>query len=133
MTHLCWVDIRRAFSLILQAQGISQSLIPLHYFAFHCMRGRVEVPGRNVCILVLSLPQFLSRESRNRTLFSTSTRYQKNLPLSWYKVLINPSPHRGHSTMINFGLLALLHSHHVVGLFVFSNLGGSNRPRSCSN
>jgi hypothetical protein len=75
------------------------------------MRGRVEVPGRNVCIPVLFLSQFLSRESRTRTLFSTSTGYQKKLQLSWYLVLINSSRHRGHSTMINFVLLRLLRNH----------------------
>ena len=104
MPHLCRVDFR-------QAQGISQSLIPLHYFAFHYMRGRVEIPGCNVCIPVLFSSQFLGRESRTRTLFSTPTGYHKELQLLWYKELINPSRHHGHSTMINFDLLTLLPNH----------------------
>ena len=110
--HICWVDFRRAFSLILVSPSVLHSCLFLHYFEFHCMRGRVEVPGRDVCIPILFVLRILSRESETRTLSSTSTDYQKKLQMSRYKVLINLSCHDGDSTMINFGQLTLPR-HHV--------------------
>lgn len=79
------------------------------------MRGRVEVPGRDVRIPMLLLLRILSRESETRTLNLTSTDYQKKLQLFRYKALINLSCHRGDSTMINFGQLTLSR-HHVCEL-----------------
>ena len=69
---------------------------------------RVEVPGRDVCIPILFVPRILSRESKTRTLNSTSTSdYKKKLQLFRYKILINMSCHDGKSTMMNFGQLTL--------------------------
>jgi hypothetical protein len=76
------------------------------------MRGRVEVPGRDVGIPILFVPRILSRESETRTLNSTSTDYQKKLQLFRYMVPQNLSCHAGASTMIDFVRLFLFR-HHV--------------------
>ena len=84
------------------------------------------------------LSQILSRESRTRTLFSSSTGYQKELQLLWYNVLINLSRHCGHCCATMCGKhptteLKPCIGVAIVGLFLISNFGGCNRPRSCSN
>jgi hypothetical protein len=76
------------------------------------MRGRVEVPGRDVGIPILFVPRILSRESETRTLNSTSTDYQKKLQLFRYMVPQNLSCHDGDSTMIDFVRLFYF-CHHV--------------------
>ena len=84
------------------------------------MRGRVEVPGRDVGIPILFLLRILSRESKTRTLNSTSTDYQKKLQLFRYMVPQNLSCHDGDSTMIDFVRLLLLR-HHVCELLDDTN------------
>ena len=69
--HICWADFRRALSLILVSPSVPHSCLFLHYIAFHCMRGRVDVPGRDVDIPVLFVPQILSCESETRMLNSS--------------------------------------------------------------
>ena len=80
----------------------------------------VEVPGCDVGIPILFLLRILSRESKTRTLNSTSTDHQKKLQLFRYMVPQNLSCHDGDSSMIDFVRLLLL-CHHVCKLLDDTN------------